>query len=164
MLAGKLRNIGRMYKAYEVDGLMRGQSQALAEVVSPVADGALASRLDRACMAFINAQIWFVGFRDGLTKLSHDDQFGIADKIIAACVELQQQLKAFYAELGTGDGLSPDVAQCFDRTKESAMELFEEIELLRWDAMEWQADADVCAGRVSGPFTSVDSLMASLMH
>ncbi len=140
-MPSKLRNISQMYKAYEIDGLMRGQTQTLSGVLSSPTDGALALRLARACMAFINAHTWFVGFRDGLAKMDLVDKLTVADKIIAACVEVQSQLHDFYAGLGASDGLAPDVAQYFDRTKESTMELFDEIELLRWDAMEWQADA-----------------------
>ncbi len=160
----KLRKISSMYRAYEIDGLMRDQTQMLAGVLSSATDGALASRLARTCMAFINAYTWFVGFRDGLAKMNLADQLAVADKIISACGEVQSQLHDFYAGLGASDGLTPDVAQCFDRTKESAMELFEELELLRWDAMELQADADVSAGRVSGPFTTIESLVTSLTH
>lgn len=153
-----------MYKAYEIDGLINRRTQSLVHAISNAQDGELVARLSKAVLAMFDATCWFSGLRSGLAKMKVADQNKLAGKIITACEKVQADLKAFHDNLDAIDGLSPDVNErCID-AKETAKFLYEELELLRWDAMEWQADADVGAGRVTGPFDSVDSLVASLMH
>ncbi len=163
-MAGKLRNIGGMYKAYEIDGLINSHTQSLIHSIANAQDGEMVARLSKAVLAMFDATCWFSGFRASLSKMKLADQNALASKIITACEKVQANLKAFHNNMGAIDGLSSKVAERHVDAMEAAKLLFEELELLRWDAMEWQADADVSAGRVTGPFTTVDSLMASLMH
>lgn len=161
---GKLRNIRGMYKAYEIDSLINRHTQSLVHAISNTQDGELVVRLSKAVLAMFDATFWFSGLRSGLAKMKAADQNLLSVKIIAACEKVQAELKDFHSNLSAIEGLSVDVNERCSDALESATLLYEELELLRWDAMEWQADADVAAGRVSGPFTCVDSLMASLMH
>jgi hypothetical protein len=164
LVLGKLLNINHMYKAYEIDGLINKRTQSLVHAISNAQDGVLVMRLSKAVLAMFDATCWFSGLRSGLAKMKIADQNFLAGKIISACDKVQTELKAFHDQLDAADGSAPELAgRCLD-ARDSAKLLYEELELLRWDAMEWQAEADVGAGRVTGPFNSVEGLMASLMH
>lgn len=137
---GKLRTIGNMYKAYEIDSLNR-QTKILTHALANTQDGVLVVRLSKAVMAMFDATYWFSGFRTGLAKMQLADQNALAGKIITACEKVQVDLKAFYANLSETTGLSQDVAERCSDACESAKLLYEELEMLRWDALECQADA-----------------------
>ena len=97
-LVGKLRNIGRMYNAYEIDSLNR-QTQILVHAIANTQDGTLVVRLSRAVLAMFDATCWFSGFRTRLAKMKLTDQNTLAAKIITACEKVQVDLKAFHNNL-----------------------------------------------------------------
>lgn len=153
-----------MYKAYEVDSLINRHTQSLVHAIANVQDGQLVARLSKAGLAMVDASFWFSGLRQSLAKMALKEQTGLASKIISACEKVQTDLQAFHANLSDIDAASPDLAAQCAHCKECAALLHDELEQLRWDAMEWLADADHQAGRVTGPFASAEALMTSLMH
>lgn len=153
-----------MYKAYEFDHLISSHTKSVVQAIAGAQTDDLISRLGRACVALFDAQIWFSGLRTQFASLPDSEQAMLAGKIIAACDSVQSEVKSFYEGLDVTLEPVSEITEHCNHARESAMLLYDELELSRWDAMEWQADADIGNGRVSGPFASVDQLLGSLRH
>jgi hypothetical protein len=112
----------------------------------------------------LDASVWFRGFRDHLASKERTSP-ELLDQVLRLVDATQSKAEALHLRfsdlLAAQPGAGGEVSRLAGMVTESVSFLYDSLEMLRWTALECQADVDVDAGRTHG-FQSADDAISFL--